>query len=198
MSGPLQKLTIAPLVVLDRDGTLIRHIPYLCDPSQVELLPTVIDGLRLLRDSGCKLFLHTNQSGIGRGFFDYKDAVACNEKMIEEIGLGGSLFDDICISPEAPSQVIVRRKPSPRFGFELIEKYKITCDSLIYMGDNITDLLTAENIGCVGVGVNTGMNDLTESLHKENRINIFPVFDRFVDAAYFIRSSRVEFFPSLL
>ena len=63
-------------VVLDRDGTLIRHVPYLSRPEQVEVLPGVVAGLTELRKAGCKLFLHTNQSGIGRGYFSLEEALA--------------------------------------------------------------------------------------------------------------------------
>src|SRR5712691_10981719 len=37
------------LVLLDRDGTLIRNVPFLHDPAKVEILPGVIDSLRRLQ-----------------------------------------------------------------------------------------------------------------------------------------------------
>jgi histidinol phosphatase-like enzyme len=90
------------LVVLDRDGTLIRHVHYLCDPAQVELLPGVRSGLARLREAGCKLYLHTNQSGVGRGYFPLEAALLCNDEMIRQLGLGLEVFEDICVCPEAP------------------------------------------------------------------------------------------------
>lgn len=173
-------------VVLDRDGTLIRHIPYLCDPSCIEVLPTVVVGLTGLIESGCKLFLHTNQSGIGRGYFSLADVVSCNDEMLRQIGLGNNLFEDICICPEVPEQKARYRKPSPNYGLSIINKYGIDKRSLCYLGDNITDLLAAKNIGCMGVGVDTGEHDLKEMLRESGIDEYFPVFDCFVDATKYI------------
>ena len=56
-------------IVFDRDGTLIKHIPYLSSPSQVELFGDTIKSINLLVENRVKLFLHTNQSGISRKYF---------------------------------------------------------------------------------------------------------------------------------
>lgn len=172
-------------IVLDRDGTLIRHIPYLCDPAQVELLPTVLEGLNVLVQSGRMLFLHTNQSGVARGYFSLADAIECNRAMLKKIGMGDGLFEDMRISAEPPDHAVCR-KPSPKYGLELMEKYDIDKSSLCYVGDNITDLMTAANIGCMGIGVNTGVHDLRQELQERNMSERFPVFDNFLDAANFI------------
>lgn len=74
-------------------------------------------------ESRHKLFLHTNQSGVGRGYFGLADAVACNEAMLKKIGLGDDLFEDMCVCPEEPDQDINYRKPSPKYGFEILKKY---------------------------------------------------------------------------
>lgn len=173
-------------VVLDRDGTLIRHIPYLCDPDQVQLLPTVIAGLQKLKLSGCKLFLHTNQSGIGRGFYSFDDASHCNTEMIRQVGLGRELFEKICVAPEAPDQDTTYRKPSPKFGLEIIAEYAASEQELCYIGDNVTDLLTARNLGCIGVGVNTASHDLRLMLEERGMAEDFPVFETFLDATTYV------------
>lgn len=165
-------------VILDRDGTLIRHVHYLCEPAKVALLPGVAEGLRRLRAAGCLLFLHTNQSGVARGLFTLADAVACNDRMIEQIGLGQQVFADICIAPEAPGDPLLLRKPSPHFGRAIMAEYGARPDNLFYVGDNITDLQTARNLGCHGIGVSTGVSDLRDSG--------FPVFDDFLGAALHI------------
>jgi D-glycero-D-manno-heptose 1,7-bisphosphate phosphatase len=51
---------------LDRDGTIIVDKHYLADPAGVELIPGVRSALQRARELGYKLFLFTNQSGIGR------------------------------------------------------------------------------------------------------------------------------------
>ena len=143
-------------MVFDRDGKLFRHTPYLCDPAQVEVLQTVVAGLSQLVESRHKLFLHANQSGVGRGYFSQAGAIACNDAMLEKIGLGHDLIEGVCVCSVAPDQDINYRKPSSKYGFEILEKYGKSTQDICYIGDNVADLLTAKNIGCLGVGVNTG------------------------------------------
>ncbi|MFL6601400.1 MAG: D-glycero-alpha-D-manno-heptose-1,7-bisphosphate 7-phosphatase [Steroidobacteraceae bacterium] len=168
-------------VFLDRDGTLIRHIPYLCDPTRVELLPTVVEGLEQLVRARCTLLLHTNQSGIGRGYFSQAQALACNEAMLNQIGFGPTLFSDVCLCPEAPDQQITYRKPSPRYAREVMQRHAVDASHLCYIGDNVSDLLTARNVGCNGVGVDTGGHNLRRVL-PEQELHQFPVYDNFLDA----------------
>lgn len=149
----------------------------------MQLLPTVVRGLRTLRDSGCSLFLHTNQSGIGRGYFAHGDAVACNNEMLAQIGLGHALFERICIAPEAPDQAGAYRKPSPQFGLDIINDYAISKHEICYIGDNVSDMLTAKNLGCAGVGVSTGRHNLRMLLQERDLVLDFPVFATLADAA---------------
>jgi D-glycero-D-manno-heptose 1,7-bisphosphate phosphatase len=173
-------------VFIDRDGTLIRHVPYLCDVERVELLPTVVEGLSELRAAGCKLFLHSNQSGIGRGYFSPAQAEACNVRMLQCLGLGADLFDEVRLCPEAPEQEIAYRKPSPRYALEVMAKYAADRRDLCYIGDNVTDLLTARNVGCAAVGVTTGVAELRRSA-LEHGLEC-AVFETFLDAARYVVS----------
>ena len=79
-------------VILDRDGTLIKYIPYLFEKEKVELIPGTIEAIKILIKKNIKINLHTNQSGVGRGYFGISDVVDCNNKMIELIGLGQNIF----------------------------------------------------------------------------------------------------------
>ncbi len=72
---------------LDRDGTLIVDKVYLADPAGVELIPGAAEGLRRARSLGFKLFLFTNQSGIGRGLHTMEDTQRVNARMEELLGL---------------------------------------------------------------------------------------------------------------
>lgn len=141
---------------LDRDGTLIIDKDYLSDPAGVELIPGATDALRRARELGYKLFLFTNQSGIGRGYFSLADAVACNNRMIELLGLGSDIFTDICIAPESADQPAVYRKPSPRFILESIARHSLDPAQCWMVGDRESDLEAGINAGIHAAAVCTG------------------------------------------
>ncbi|MDP2138403.1 MAG: HAD-IIIA family hydrolase, partial [Candidatus Didemnitutus sp.] len=116
---------MAKALFLDRDGTLILDKDYLADPSGVELIAGVPDALQRARELGYRLFLFTNQSGIGRGFHTIEDTHRCNERMLELLALPSPVFDAICIAPEAPDQPSLYRKPSPQFILEMITQHQL-------------------------------------------------------------------------
>jgi len=169
-------------LVLDRDGTLITHVPYLADPLQVVLLPGVKDGLRRALAAGMKLFLHSNQSGVGRGYFTMDAVHACNRRLIELLDLGPAPFERICIAPEHPDQPSRYRKPSPAFALEIAAAYNLKPEELCYIGDRGADIETASAAGTRGVALATGLDDIEAELAAAGLAGRYPVFTRF-DAA---------------
>ena len=87
---------------LDRDGTLIEDRHYLADPSGVVLLPGVRAALHIFLAQGCRLFLLTNQSGVGRGLFPLAAVHRCNQRMFDLLDLPSPGFTEVCIAPETP------------------------------------------------------------------------------------------------
>jgi len=167
-------------IVLDRDGTLIEHIPYLSDPRKVKLLSTVKKSIKKLLDNNCILFLHTNQSGISRDYFNLNDVIMCNNEMINQIGLGKNIFTDVCIAEDYPPKKKSYRKPSPKFGNEIIANFNINKSSIYYVGDSISDLETAYNLGSNAYGVNTGLVNLKSSIKNNNKLK-YHIFDNLLD-----------------
>ena len=70
-------------VFLDRDGTIIEDMHYLHEPEKVILCPRAMEGLKILEDAGFLLFVITNQSGVGRGYFPIEDVYAVNTRVSE-------------------------------------------------------------------------------------------------------------------
>lgn len=173
-------------VVLDRDGTLVRHIPYLSSPDKVELLPGVVEGVALLLEASCELFLHTNQSGVTRGLLTIEDVHRCNDALDARLGFGSSVFRRVCVAPELVGGPDTYRKPSPRFALEVLDELGLRAAELAYVGDSASDLLAASACGALGVGVNTGLVDLWDALRESGLEGQFPVFERFIDAARYL------------
>jgi D-glycero-D-manno-heptose 1,7-bisphosphate phosphatase len=136
-----------PALFLDRDGTLIVHRPYLADPAGVELLPQVREALHRFVVDGWRLFLFTNQSGVGRGYFTLEAARRCNERMEQLLDLPGGGFTETCIAPETPEMPQVYRKPSPRFIREMMARYALAPEQTWMVGDKVNDVMTGLNAG---------------------------------------------------
>ncbi len=164
-------------IFLDRDGTLIIDKVYLSDPAGVELIPGTAAALRRARELGCRLFLFTNQSGIGRGYHTIEDTHRVNARLEELLALPPPVFDEICIAPEAPGQLSLYRKPSPRFVLEMITRHRLDPAHCYLVGDNVTDCRTALNAGIHPVAVRTGKVD-PRTLPEIAQLRV-PVFDDF-------------------
>lgn len=125
---------------LDRDGTLIIDKVYLADPAGVELIPGAAEALRRARSLDYKIFLFTNQSGIGRGLHTIEDTYRVNTRMEELLGLPRPVFDEIRIAPEGPGEPLVYRKPSPRFILETIAAHALDPRQCWMVGDSAADI----------------------------------------------------------
>ena len=179
MSAPLART--GHELFLDRDGTLIVDKVYLADPAGVDLIPGTASALRRARELGYKLFLFTNQSGIGRGYHTIADTHRVNARLEELLALPPPAFDDTCIAPEAPGQPSVYRKPSPRFILEMIARHGLDPARCYMVGDNVTDHQAALNAGIHPIVVRTGKVD-PDSM-PEVAQHQTPVFD---DLAAFV------------
>lgn len=168
---------------LDRDGTLIVDKVYLADPAGVELIPGAAEGLRRARALGYRLFLFSNQSGVGRGLHTIGDTLRVNARMEALLGLPPPLFDEICIAPEAPDGPVVFRKPSPRYLIETVRRFGLDPARSWMVGDAASDLRAGLAAGLRTAAVRTGRVDpagLPEV--KDGRVPVFDTFRAFAEA----------------
>lgn len=166
---------------LDRDGTLIVDKHYLADPADVQLIPGVAAALARARALGYALFILSNQSGIGRGYFTMADAERCHARMLELLGLGPDLFAGVCMAPEAPDQPSAYRKPSPAYILESIARHGLDAPNCLMVGDRESDIQTGLNAGIRAAAVCTGKLDAAAwaALALPN-VPVFPDFPALV------------------
>jgi D-glycero-D-manno-heptose 1,7-bisphosphate phosphatase len=134
-------------IFFDRDGTLIVEKNYLHRPEDVEIFPGANAALKRLADAGFKLFIVTNQSGIGRGLFTLADAERVNERLDREFARAGVRFEKTFIAPEAPDQPSRGRKPSPQFLFDARDEFGLNLAESFMVGDKLIDLECGWNAG---------------------------------------------------
>ncbi|MCS7338370.1 MAG: HAD family hydrolase [Verrucomicrobiae bacterium] len=150
-------------VFLDRDGTIIVERNYLHRPEDVVVLPGAGRALKRLQDAGFRLFIVSNQSGVGRGYFTLADVERVNARLTQLLAPHGVRFDKIYIAPEAPDQPSPGRKPSPKFLFDARDEFGVDLGASYMIGDKLIDLECGWNAGVrAALLVRTGYGRQTE------------------------------------
>ncbi|HWX21794.1 MAG TPA: HAD family hydrolase [Candidatus Binatia bacterium] len=134
-------------VFLDRDGTLIEEKHYLSRPEDVVLFPGAGAALKRLQDSGFKLFIVSNQSGVGRGYFTMAEVERVNRRLSELLAQFGAVVEKIYVAPEAPDTPSRGRKPSPQFLFDARDEFGVELAQSYMIGDKLIDLECGWNAG---------------------------------------------------
>lgn len=169
---------------LDRDDTLVADASYMSRPEQIVLLPGAAEALARARAAGFRLYLVTNQSGIGRGYYTMADAEACNLRLEELLGLR---FDGICIAPERPDEPSKYRKPSPAYPLERIEADGLDARNCFVVGDKISDLECGLSAGVKAMLVARGATGAPRAdaaaFAAERGVPVFDGISSAVDAA---------------
>jgi D-glycero-D-manno-heptose 1,7-bisphosphate phosphatase len=143
------------LALIDRDGTLIRNVPFLHDPGQVELLPGILEGLLNLQNAGFRLAIVSNQQGIGLGYFTTQDFIAVNQRLLRELGAQGILISKIYFCPHSAGDRCDCRKPAPGMIRRAMRDFQAAPDQTWVIGDSPADREAAQAAGCHSILVDS-------------------------------------------
>jgi D-glycero-D-manno-heptose 1,7-bisphosphate phosphatase len=149
-------MTQRRFVLLDRDGTLIVERNYLSDPRDVELLHGTTKGLRQLSELGLGLLLITNQSGVGRGYFDESRLDLVHQQLVTLLASEGVRLDGIYYCPHTPEEGCGCRKPNPGLVAIASSEHGFDPRSSFVVGDNSCDIELGRNVGATTILVRTG------------------------------------------
>jgi D-glycero-D-manno-heptose 1,7-bisphosphate phosphatase len=175
-------------VVLDRDGTIIEEREYLSEPEQVKLIPGVAAALRELQKMGFGLVVITNQSGVGRGFFDRGQLQRVHQRLEELLQAEGIYLDGVYICPHTPDDDCACRKPKLGLLQKAADDLDFNMANSIVIGDKACDIEMGRMAGALTFLVRTGYG-----AQFENEVVADYVVDDLAAAAQAIgRLSRTE------
>lgn len=149
-------MTRRRFVLLDRDGTIIVERRYLSDPEGVELLPGVVSGLRQLSRMGLGLVVITNQSGIGRGFFDETRLALIHQRLYELLAAEQVWLDGIYSCPHIPEDKCSCRKPQTSLLTQAAIHLDFDPQTTFVIGDKPCDVELGQRVGATTFLVRTG------------------------------------------
>lgn len=150
-------------VILDRDGTVLVERNYLSDPAQVALLPGAAAGLLQLQRLGLGLVVLTNQSGVGRGYFDLERLRQIHERMETMLLAEGVRLDGIYYCPHIPEDGCRCRKPLPGMLERAAADLEFDPAQAFVIGDKPCDVELGRHVGAVTILVRTGYGAEVES-----------------------------------
>jgi len=180
----------AAAVFLDRDGTLIVDKDYLSRPEDVVIFPGVGAALARLQRGGFRLFVISNQSGVGRGYFTMAEVEKVNQRICADLSKEGVRFEKIFVAPEAPDQPSRGRKPSPQFLFDARDEFGLDLGRSYMVGDKWIDIECGWNAGVKkSILVRTGYGLETERADSEKLRKAVVAEDLPAAAEWIVRNS---------
>jgi D-glycero-D-manno-heptose 1,7-bisphosphate phosphatase len=154
------------MVLVDRDGTINVERNYLSSPDQIELFPETVAGIKLLRSLGLPVAVVTNQSAIGRGYFDLAKLDEIHDRLhaiLQEAGVG---VDAVYFCPHTPEDSCDCRKPLTDMARRAALEFNAELSKSFVIGDNVCDIELGKNVGATTFLVRTGYGVRTEQEGK--------------------------------
>jgi imidazoleglycerol-phosphate dehydratase/histidinol-phosphatase len=139
---------------IDRDGTIIeepQETKQVDTLEQLVLIPKVIRNLfYIVKNLDFELVMVSNQDGLGTLEYPEKNFNIVQGKLIELLRNEDIVFDNILIDRSKPEE----KKPTRKPGTEMLLKYlngSYDFDNSFVIGDRLSDILLAKNLGCKGI-----------------------------------------------
>lgn len=161
------------ILFLDRDGTLnLEPEDYQVDAlSKVVFYPEVFQYLgRIARELDYELVMVTNQDGLGTESFPEATFWPAQNMIVDTLAGEGIIFSDIIIDRTFAKDNQPTRKPGTALLTKYLEGDYDLANSYV-VGDRLTDMQLAKNLGAKGVWMNNapelGADELQEAQLKE-------------------------------
>ena len=168
-------------IILDRDGVInVDSDAYVKNVDEWLPIENSIQAIANLHNAGHRIFIATNQSGLGRGYFTLDALNAMHKKMLDLTHQAGGEITGIAFCPHTPDDHCSCRKPKPGLLNDLALKFDITLDSAIVIGDSLRDLQAATKVGSKAILVLTGKGKKTL---QDNPDLPYPIFETLYDAS---------------
>jgi D-glycero-D-manno-heptose 1,7-bisphosphate phosphatase len=132
-------------IFLDRDGVINVEKDYVYKIEEFEFINGLFEALKKLQESGYLLFIITNQSGIGRGYYSINDFEVLTTWMLKEFEKEGITISQVEFCPHSPEQICQCRKPKTGMIDNILKNFDIDLEHSWLIGDKDADIQCAKN-----------------------------------------------------
>ena len=146
-------------VFLDRDGVINQNPPdwgYVRTWTEFTFIPNARSAIRELTQNGYRIFVITNQAGIGRGLFSEESLKDIHCRMVTEITEAGGVVEGVYYCLHHPDAGCECRKPKPGMFTRAAREHNIELSNAYLIGDSTTDIEAGQRAGTATVLVLTG------------------------------------------
>ena len=166
------------LIILDRDG-VINHDRDDFVKSVDEWIPLEgsMDAIAFLTQAGYTIAVATNQSGIGRKFFNMENLNEMHAKMHRLAQQAGGSIDGIWFCPHTDASNCSCRKPKPGMLEDIITRFNANAANTWMVGDSLRDLQAIDAAGGKPALVLSGKGKKTLSAQSDQLPDKTQVFD---------------------
>jgi D-glycero-D-manno-heptose 1,7-bisphosphate phosphatase len=155
------------LVILDRDGVInYDSEEFIKNPDEWRPIPGSLDAIARLTQSGWRVVVATNQSGVGRGLLDMASLNAIHAKMHRAVNQAGGRIEAVFYCPDTDESHSPCRKPNPGMFYAIAERLNVALEQAPCVGDSLRDLQAAAAVGARPVLVLTGKGRKTRAAGK--------------------------------
>lgn len=152
------------LVILDRDGVInFDSAQFIKSPEEWKPIPGSLEAIARLTQSGYKVVVATNQSGVGRGLFDMDTLNRMHQKMHKVAFEVGARIDAVFYCPHTADSKCDCRKPKPGMFKRISETLNVELTGIPAIGDSLRDLQAGAAVGCHPILVLTGKGEKTQA-----------------------------------
>lgn len=150
------------LVILDRDGVINQDsASFIKSPHEWQPIPGSLEAIALLNQSGFRVAIATNQSGIARGLFDMATLNSIHDKMHKALAQVGGRIDAVFYCPHSADDDCHCRKPKTGMMEDIARRFSVDLTTVPAVGDALRDLQAFAHAGCQPILVRTGKGEQT-------------------------------------
>ena len=157
-------------IFMDRDGTVSEEVGYMYDAGLYKPFPWAGPAVRRINESGMKAVLVTNQSGVGRGYFDEALVGEIHGILRAELARSNARLDAIYYCPHEPEAACDCRKPLPGMLLKAQRDLDIDFSKSYMIGDKQVDVETGHSVGVKSILVLTGYGRDERERHKNDKL----------------------------
>ena len=147
---------------LDRDGIINIDHGYVSKIEAFQFTEGIFELLRLFIKHGYQLFIITNQSGIGRGYYTQNDFDTLTQWMLSTFEKNNIPIQKVAYCPHSPEENCQCRKPNTGMIDDILKQYAIDLPASWLIGDKQSDIDLAIN-SHIGHSIAIGTNEIKNS-----------------------------------